>query len=185
MDDITTPRLIAACVEGDELAIEQLIRQYQTGVFRFALSVLNDPVEANEAAQDVFIAALGALKSYQDRSSFKAWLYTITLNVSRSRLRKRKTLQRLKNNLTMVFRVQGQKTASLEDAIIQNEKDVALWRALSNMDEKHRIPLVLRYYHEMSIAEIAQMLNISEGTVHSRLFVGRDRLRTALEKQAE
>ncbi len=83
--------LIAACIQGDETAIAQLVQEHQLSVFRLALSVLSDPSEANEAAQDAFIAALRALKSYRETSSFKAWLYTIALNVSRSRLRKRKT----------------------------------------------------------------------------------------------
>jgi RNA polymerase sigma-70 factor, ECF subfamily len=82
MDFNETPRVIAGCIAGDERAIEQLIQLYQTGVFRLALSVLDDPLEANEAAQDTFIAALGALGNYQDQATFKAWLYTIALNVA-------------------------------------------------------------------------------------------------------
>jgi len=87
--------LIADCIQGDQAAITQLIQVHQLSVFRLALSILNDPDEASEAAQDTFIAALRALKSYRETSSFKAWLYTITLNISRSRLRKRKAKERL------------------------------------------------------------------------------------------
>jgi len=79
-----------------------------------------------------------------------------------------------------MFRVQSQKQTSPEETVIQNEKDAALWKALQAMDEKHRLPLVLRYYHDLPIAEIAQILNINEGTIHSRLHVGRERLRLAL-----
>jgi RNA polymerase sigma-70 factor (ECF subfamily) len=177
-----TPQLIAACRQGDELAIEQLVRQYETGVFRLALSVLDDPLEANEAAQDAFISALNALERYQDNATFKAWLYTITLNTCRSRLRKRKTVEKLRQTLIGIFRVQSQKHASPEETIIQNEKDAGLWQALQSMDEKHRLPLVLRYYHDLPITEIAQILNINEGTIHSRLHNGRERLRLALEE---
>jgi len=176
-----TSQLIAACRRGDELAIEQLVRQYETGVFRLALSVLDDPVEANEAAQDAFISALNALERYQDHSTFKAWLYTITLNTCRSRLRKRRTVEKLRQTLIGIFRVQSQKQASPEDAAIQNEKDAALWKAIQSMDEKHRLPLVLRYYHDLPTAEIAHILNVNEGTIHSRLHNGRERLRLALE----
>ncbi len=176
-----TPQLIAACRQGDERAIEQLIRQHETGVFRLALSVLDDPVEANEAAQESFIAALKGLECYQDNSTFKAWLYTITLNTCRSRLRKRKTVEKLRQTLIGIFRVQSQKQASPEETVIQNEQDAAVWRALQNMDEKHRLPLVLRYYHDLPTAEIAHILNVNEGTIHSRLHNGRERLRLALE----
>lgn len=184
MNALTSSHVISGCLAGDESAIERLIGEFQPGIFRLTLSVLNDPVEANEATQDTFIAALGALKTYRENSSLKAWLYTIGLNVSRNRLRKRKTLQRLNDTLQAVFRVQSQKTPSPEDAIIQNEKDAALWKALNQLGEKHRIPLVLRYFHNLSTAEIAEVLNINEGTIHSRLHIGRERLRVELEKQS-
>jgi RNA polymerase sigma-70 factor (ECF subfamily) len=173
--------LIAACLDGDETAIAQFVQEHQLGVFRLALSVLNDPGEANDVAQDVFIAALNALRSYRETSSLKAWLYTITLNLSRSRLRKRKALERLQHRLTAIFHVQLQRLPTPEDAVIDNEEDAALRIALDKLGEKHRIPILLRYYHELSITEIAEILKIKEGTVHSRLSIGRERLRSQLD----
>ena len=173
--------LITACIQGDETAIAQLIQEHQLGVFRLALSVLNDPSEANEAAQDTFIAALNALRSYRENSSFKAWLYTIALNTSRSRLRKKKTLERLQHRLTAIFHVQSQCPPTLEDVVVGNEEDAALWNALEKLGEKHRIPILLRYYHDLSIPEIADILNVKEGTVHSRLSIARERLRSELD----
>ena len=184
MDFTTSSQVISGCIARDESAIERLIFEYQGSIFRLTLSVLNDPVEAHEATQDTFIAALGALKSYRESSSFKAWLYTIALNVSRNRLRKRKTLERLNNSLQVLFRVQLQKMSSPEEPVIQNEKDAALWKALNQLGERQRIPLVLRYFHNLSTAEIAEILNINEGTIHSRLHIGRERLRIELEKQS-
>jgi len=175
--------LIAECVQGDEAAIAQFIGTYQHSVFRLAISVLNDPDEANEAVQDTFIAALRALKSYRETSSLKAWLYTIALNISRSRLRKRKTIERLQSTLTTIFRIQPQNSPSAEAAVIENEEDATLWETLQKLGEKQRIPIVLRYYHDLSVAEIAQILNIKEGTVHSRLSIGRERLRAVLDNK--
>jgi len=173
--------LVAACIEGDEAAIARLVQEYQLGVFRLALSILNDPGEANEVAQDAFIAALKALKSYRENASFKAWLYTIALNLSRSRLRKRVALERLQQTLTAIFHVQAQRPPTPEDLVIQDEQGAALWKALENLGERHRLPIVLRYYHDLSVAEIAEILNLKEGTVHSRLSIGRERLRIQLD----
>jgi len=184
MDSNVSLQVISACIAGEEPAIERLISQYQNGVFRLALSVLNDRVEANEVAQDTFIAALAGLESYQEHSTFKAWLYTIALNISRNRLRKRKTIARLNSSLQAIFRVQIQKAQSPEEIVIQNEKDAALWKALKKLGEKQRIPIVLRYFHDLSSAEIAEILKISEGTVHSRLHTGRERLRIELEQRS-
>lgn len=174
-------KLIAACLEGDETAIEQFVQEYQLGVFRLTLSVLGDPGEANEATQDTFIAALKALQSYRATSSLKAWLYTIALNTSRSRLRKRKTLERLQKALTSLFHMQAQRQPTPEETLIEDEKDVTLWKSIERLDEKHRLPIVLRYYHEFSVKEIADILKVKEGTVHSRLSIARHKLRAELE----
>ena len=173
--------LLADCIQGDQTAITQFVQAHQLSVFRLALSVLNDPDEANEATQDTFIAALRALKSYRQTSSIKAWLYTIALNVSRSRLRKQKAKERLQKTLTFVFRIQSQLSPTPEEAAIGNEEEAALRESLGQLGEKHRIPIVLRYYHDLSVAEIAEIMDIKEGTVHSRLSIGRERLRAALE----
>lgn len=173
--------LIANCIKGDETAITQLVEEYQLDVFRLALSILNDPGEANEVAQDTFIAALKSLKSLRESSTLKAWLYTIALNISRSRLRKRKALERLQHTLTSLFKVQFQSSPNPEDAVIDDEEDAIVWQAIENLGEKHRIPIVLRYYHEMSVAEIAEIMNLKVGTVHSRLSIGREKLRSQLD----
>jgi RNA polymerase sigma-70 factor (ECF subfamily) len=176
--------LLAGCLAGDEAAIEALVRQYEGDVFRFTLSVLNDPTEAREVAQEAFIAALKSLRGYR-AVSFKAWLFTIALNLSRSRLRKRKSLERLRHTLTSLLRLDLQQRQALpEDMVIQHEKERLVWDVLSNMDEKHRLPLILRYYNDLPTAEIAEMLGLPEGTIHSRLHIGRERLRVELKKLA-
>jgi RNA polymerase sigma-70 factor, ECF subfamily len=172
--------LIAQCIAGSEDAVEQLIRQYETGVFRLALSVVGDQTEANEVTQETFISALRSLPSYQEKQSFKAWLYTIALNHSRSHLRKRKILERLRTTLTSIFQVETQKQISPEEALIQSEKEAVIWNSLNLLDERHRIVVVLRYFHELSIGEISEILSVDEGTIHSRLHNAREKLRNAL-----
>jgi RNA polymerase sigma-70 factor (ECF subfamily) len=158
------------------------VRQYETGVFRLALSIVGDAMEANEITQETFISALKSLSSYQEKKSFKAWLYTIALNHSRSTLRKRKSRARLSNVLTSIFRVETQKQVLPEEAIIRDEKEATLWRSLNQLDERFRTVVVLRYFHELSIAEISEILSVNEGTIHSRLYSAREKLRDALQK---
>jgi RNA polymerase sigma-70 factor (ECF subfamily) len=177
--------LIPGCIAGDENAIERLIDEYQADLFRLALSILDDPAEASEATQDAFISILRAMKGYEEKSSFRAWAYTITLNLCRNRLRKRKTLEKLKLTLMSIFRIQLQKIPSPEEMVIQNESDALLWKALYKLGEKHRIPLILRYFHDLTPPEIADVLEISEGTVHSRLHYGREQLRVAIENASD
>jgi RNA polymerase sigma-70 factor, ECF subfamily len=184
MDAVSTSRLISQCMAGDPDAIEMLVRQYETGVFRLALSIVDDAAEANEITQETFISALRSLSRYQEKKSFKAWLYTIALNHSRSYLRKQKSLVRLRNILTSIFQIETQKQVLPEDAVILNEKEAVLWKSLNHLDEKFRTAIVLRYFHELSIAEISEILSVNEGTIHSRLFSAREKLRDALQALA-
>lgn len=176
-----TARLISQCIAGDAYAIEMFVREYETGVFRLALSIVGDQAEANEITQETFISALRSLSSYQEKKSLKAWLYTIALNQSRSVLRKRKSRARLGSILTSIFHVETQKQVLPEDAIIQNEKEAILWQSLNQLDERFRTVVILRYFHELSVAEISDILSVNEGTIHSRLHSAREKLKNALE----
>ena len=176
----STASLVSECIAGNEAAIEMFVRQFETGVFRLALSVVGDQAEASEITQETFIAALRALPEYKEKKSLKAWLYTIALNHSRSHLRKRKTLERLRATLNTIFRVETQKQILPEEAIIQNDKEVQIWNALNQLDEPFRTVVVLRYFHELPISEISEILSVNQGTIHSRLHTARERLRNAL-----
>jgi RNA polymerase sigma-70 factor (ECF subfamily) len=182
MTEVHSSRLIAECIAGNQDAIEVFVREHEAGVFRLALSILGDEAEANEVTQETFLSALRGLPSYQEKKSLKAWLYTITLNHSRGHLRKRKVLERLRATLTGIFRLETAKQVSPEDMVIQTEKEAKLWSALNQLDERHRMVVVLRYLHELPISEISEILSLPEGTVHSRLFSAREKLREALKE---
>jgi RNA polymerase sigma-70 factor (ECF subfamily) len=175
-------QLIADCISGNEQSIETLVRQYETDVFRLAFSIVGEAGDANEVMQETFIAALKSLGTYREKSSFKAWLFTIAVNTSRSHLRKRKALERLRTTLTAIFQVDSQKQVLPEDLIIQNETEAAIWNSLNRLDERHRMVVLLRYFHDLSISEISEILSVNEGTIHSRLFTAREKLRIALSQ---
>jgi RNA polymerase sigma-70 factor, ECF subfamily len=180
MTEVQPSWLISECIAGNQAAIEMLVRQYEAGVFRLALAIVGDQAEANEITQETFIAALRSLPTYEEKKSFKAWLYTIALNHSRSHLRKRKTLEHLRNTLNSILRVETQKQILPEESAIQNDKETEVWKALNQLDEPFRVVIILRYFHELPITEISEILSLNEGTIHSRLHTARERLRTAL-----
>lgn len=181
MDAYPSSWLIAECIAGNEAAIEILVRQYEAGVFRLALSIVDDEAEAHEITQETFIAALRSLPSYQEKQSLKAWLYMIALNHSRSHLRKRKVIDRLRQTLTNIFQIEVQKQVSPEEAAAQREKEAVIWNSLNQLDERLRIVVVLRYFHGLSVAEISEILSVKEGTIHSRLHSAREILRDSLK----
>lgn len=175
-------RWLEQCREGDSLAIERLVRTYQGDVYGLALSILDDPDEADDATQEVFLSALRALESFRGHAAFKTWLFSITINVCRNRLGRSKSRGRLQRILQNLF-PQGQERVHLEKEAVQNESDAALWHAVQTLDEKHRIPIILRYYHDLPVADIAEMLGIPSGTVHSRLNHAREQLRMLLKEE--
>ena len=182
MNNADSVRLVTECIAGNEDAIELFVRQYETDIFRLALSIAGDQAEANEITQETFLAALRSFRSYKEQNSLKAWLYTIALNQSRSHLRKRKLLERLKTTVTNIFQLEANhKQKSPEDVFIQNEKEAVIWNELNNLDERHRTVVILRYFHELSISEISEILAVNEGTIHSRLHTARARLKNSLE----
>jgi RNA polymerase sigma-70 factor (ECF subfamily) len=173
-------RLIEQCRTGDSSAVEHFVQTYQQDVYRLALSILDDSNEADEATQEALLAALRALDSFQGASSLKTWLFSITVNICRTRLQRQRRREQMKQILSSIL--PRMPAASAEDHAIQNESNEALWHAIHSMDEKHRIPIVLRYYHDLSIAEIAHILQIPEGTVHSRLNTARRQLHEVLKE---
>lgn len=173
-------RFIELCKVGDSSAIESFVQTYQQDIYRLALSILDDAAEAEEATQDALVAALRSLDSFRGASSLKTWLYSITVNICRTRLQRHKTYERLTKLLGEILRVRS--TSSVEENAIQGESKETLWHAVRSMDEKHRLPVVLRYYHDLSVAEIAHILQIPEGTVHSRLNTARKQLHQVLKE---
>ena len=163
--------------------LEVLVGEYYAYIRRLALTILDDgsaeaSAEADDAAQETFISAHRALAGFRARASLKTWLTAIAVNACRARLRKRKLRQVLHSTLRGLHH--SQRSASPEETAVQNEMHRHLWQAVDSLDEKHRLAVILRYVHELSTAEIAASLDISLGTVHSRLFYARQQLQQGL-----
>lgn len=172
--------LIELCRVGDSSAIESFVQTYQQDVYRLALSILDDSSEAEDSTQEALLAALRSLDSFREASSLKTWLYSITVNICRTRLQRQKRRERLKQLLGGILQVT--RTPSVEERAIEHESDETLWHAIHTMDQKHRLPIVLRYYHDLTVAEIARILHVPEGTVHSRLNTARRQLHSLLKE---
>ena len=182
MNQADTLHLIRRCRASEAHAVEELVGLYQPVVFRMALSIMDDPAEADEAAQDTLVRVLGALDSYRGDAAFTTWLYAITLNVCRGRLRKRRARERLARVLGAVFHLGRAETAAHPEAAAQqHEAEAAVWQAIRALPENLRLPIILRYYHDLTVAEMAEVLQVSDRTVHTRLHAAHERLRVLLK----
>lgn len=174
--------LIEQCRAGDPEALEKLVQEHQAAVYRLCFSVLHNPADAEDATQESFIAAINALDKYRGDSRFSTWLFSIALNTSRGYLRQRGRRGRLQSTLTEEADRSRGATPSPEREMMQQESSQALWQAIKQLDEKHRMPIILRYYHELSTQEIADILGVNVGTIHSRLSNARKRLSGELKR---
>lgn len=185
MSGLPLPQLLQSCQAGDPAAIEQLVSAYRPQVFRLALSILDDAAEADEAAQDTFVAALRALGRYRGQAAFTTWLYAIALNVCRGRLRQRRSRWRLQGLLERWLRTRAEPPAarSPEAQVARGQADAALADAVQALPEPQRLVVVLRYYHDLRLAEIARLLKVTERTVHNRLHAAHRSLRERMKDE--
>lgn len=178
---VDTMQLLNRCQAGDSLAIEALVRSYTPLVYRLALSILDDPAEADEAAQDAMVAALSKLNTFRGQAKFTTWLYAITLNVCRGRFRQRRAQARLAGALQLLLRFAEPITPPPEQITLRQEQDAALWQAIKALDDRRRETVILRYYHELTLPEIGQVLGVSERTIRTWLHTAHEQLRRILE----
>jgi RNA polymerase sigma-70 factor (ECF subfamily) len=167
---------------------EHLVREHYAYIRRLALTILDDGnveagAEADDAAQETFITAYRALAGFRGRASLKTWLTAIAVNTCRARLRKRKLRQALHATLRGLHL--SERLVSPEETAAQNETHRQLWQAVDSLDEKHRLPVILRYVHQLTVPEIAESLGTNEGTVHSRLHYARRALLGSLGQYNE
>ena len=160
---------------------EALVRGYAPYLYHLACSILNDPDDAQDSVQDSLLRALQHIHSYLPDTNLKSWLTAITVNICRDHLRRQAARQRLQRILTWMS-LPASSTRSLETHLEDTESSRQLWRCVQQLSEKHRLPILLRFAHGMPISEIALILGLSEGTVHSRLHYGLRKLRSVLSQ---
>lgn len=162
-----------------EIVFNQLLIDYYPSIHRLALSILDDRNDADDMTQETFISAYYSLPEFRSESNLKTWLYSIALNACRGRLRKRKVQYGLVNTLQSLHLLNSPPSFP-EQAVVQHESEQNLWRAVDELGEKHRLPVILLYVHELQVSEIAEILNLSQGTVYSRLHYARRKLHAQL-----
>ncbi len=172
--------LIRQSSPGDSRLYEALMNNYYNFIYRLTSTILNDPCEGDDAAQETIIRATNHLGTYQVGTNIKSWLARIAINICRDKLRRMKTRKRLQEVLKLFSWQAAQEAPTPEEVIIRNERAKTILSCVEELDEKHRLPILLRYVQEMSIAEIAQTLDLKEGTVLSRLHYAHQKLRNRL-----
>jgi RNA polymerase sigma-70 factor (ECF subfamily) len=169
---------------GDSEAFYDLVRPHERAIYVTAYSILQDPSEAEDVAQETVLKAFRNLHQFRGDARFSTWLVTIAINESRMRLRSR---QRLRLESLDAPDDPDYVPLQLRDwreipsqALERQELREALTRALAALDDKYREVLVLRDVQLLSVAETAGILGITPGNVKVRLLRARLQMRDRL-----
>ena len=170
--------------QGDREGFRWLVERDGDLVRRTAYLLVRDPGLAEDLAQECFLAAWQSLSSFRTATGFRPWVLRILMNKAVSHRRKRRLLA-IPFDLLRTAEEPAEPTPDPTALAIQGEEQRELGAALATLPEEWRRVLVLRYYAEFSVPEIAEALDMAEGTVKSRLHRALVRLREALSNGGE
>ena len=176
--------LIARARRGDEEAYAALVTRYSDLAFRTAYLVTGSVADAEEAAQDGFLAAYRALPRFRGDAPLRPWLLRIVANAARNRRRASRRPADLELRLVDQFS-KGDAAPSPEALVEAAEERVALLRAVNSLDESDRRVIACRFFLDLDVAESAAVLGCAEGTVKSRLSRAVRRLRDRMALPGE
>ncbi len=172
-------QLIAKLQSGDLDALGVLYERHKMSVYRTALTITHDPSAADDILQDCFLRLHRYAHSVDSSLPLRPWLYRVTVNLAYNWARRGKCSQTSLNDV--MYRLVSPPYCSPEWQAERNDVRSKVMDAISSLEIKHRVVIVLFYLNSLSVNEIALILNCPAGTVKSRLHYGREKLRHRLE----
>jgi RNA polymerase sigma-70 factor (ECF subfamily) len=178
--------LVQRARQGDLEAYDELVQRYQERIYATVYHMTSNHEDANDLAQESFIKAFQALKSFKGGSSFYTWLYRIAVNKTINFLKQRKNRIHLSlNDLDFNAEHDPDLVAFVSDKTPRRDANLSelqekLNTALMKLSEPHRLVVVLHDVQGLSHEEIAKVMDCNIGTVRSRLFYARQQLQAWL-----
>ncbi len=181
--------MIAAVRAGDATAYRGLVEKYQGRLYTVIYGVVRHREDATELTQEAFVKAFRNLDAFRGDSRFYTWLYRIGMNkaIDHTRRRKRSPIQDMDEDVSLRDADRGIADAnpsqSPRRALERKQLYTAIMDALDTLSEQHKEVVLLREVEGMSYKDIADTLEVAEGTVMSRLFYARKKLAAVLEER--
>ncbi len=185
-------RLISGLQAGEEEAYERLIARFQAPVYNLAWRLLSDPSDASDVVQEVFLKIFRNIGRFRGDSTLRTWVYRIAVNEAHNRRRWLFRHRRGETGIEEDFDDSDVRERPLMDSgetpfdfTVNREAQILLEEGLAAINPVFRAALVLREIEDMSYEEIADILEVSIGTVKSRIMRGREALRRYLSSRLE
>jgi RNA polymerase sigma factor (sigma-70 family) len=167
--------LLQSIKEGNNEAFEELYNKYAGYALRVAMAVIGNKASAADAVQETFIRVYRNINNFDVDKPFEPWFYRILINECNRILGKN-------SNVVLIDDfVEKDLQGSIEDDYSFQEYE-SLYKAIENLDDNNRVPIVLKYLKGFKESEIAEILGINVNTIKSRLLKGKQKLRKLLEK---
>ena len=186
IDSLDQP-LVSRCLDGDEAAWEELVRQHTRQVYGLCFRFTNSAQEAQDLTQDVFLRVFKTIKTFRSaEGSFHTWLARVTRNLlidHYRRTRQERVTDSIEEQLPMLQEKGGAAAARPDQALAGQEASEILQATLQKLSPDLREAVILRAVLEMEYREIAEVLDIPEATVKSRINRGRAEMARLLRKQ--
>lgn len=168
---------------GDIAAFGELVRRYQDKIYNLTAKMLGTSEDALDASQEIFIKIFRSLPGFDFRSSFSTWLYRVSTNVCLDLLRRRGREQI--NNLSpgggnLPEENIRDNRPGPEEMYLEREKIKELKRAVEALPDSYRVALVLHHYQELSYKQVAEVMDLPENTVATRIYRAKMMLREKL-----
>jgi RNA polymerase sigma-70 factor (ECF subfamily) len=175
-------QLIDEALQGNERAFELLVRQHQNRLYNSVVHVVGCREEAKDVVQDAFVQAFVKLDRFQRNSTFYTWLYRIAFNAAINRRRGKRLERSVEQSREQTGGEPPDPGDAPADQLLRQERVDQVQAALAALSEDHRAVLVLREIEGCCYDTIAEILNISVGTVRSRLHRARSQMREQLRR---
>ncbi len=153
-------------------AMDMVVRDFRGRLFQHAFFIVKDSQEAYDAVQEVFIKAMRETRFFEEGFRQKAWLFRVTSNLCYNIVRDRRRRGGILESLNRPDRTPSNQM----ERVLRGQRRDEVLSAMDQLGRNHREILLLRYYHDLSYAEIAEVLDVKLGTVMSRLSRARARL---------
>ena len=180
--DPSDDELVRRAQDADAIALDALLRRYHDRVHLLCVRVCRDRQDADDATQEALIAIVRGLPRFDGRSTFATWVYRVSTNSCLDELRRRR-----RRPEPVADDAHPEPVATTEDpadGAVRADARQDLLRALAELPEEFRLPVVLRDVMDLDYAAIAEILDTAPGTVRSRISRGRARLARSLDPRA-
>ena len=177
----TDNELMQLVVERDSLAFSELYDRYNRMLVNYFYKMLwQDEEKAQDFMQDLFTKIVEKPKSFDIKRNFKTWMFSVANNMCKNEYRKQAVRKNTSYNLDESYQIKDTAMNAM-DSLQDTQFSEKLTVELAKLDEKQKSTFVMRYFQDLSIKEIAETLECSEGTIKSRLFYTLKKLTVSLK----